>query len=72
MYLLSLYFQDPSTLGFTPLEAGLATLPATVGLVVIAPFVPRLAKRFGGRQVIGGGFALTTAGFVAIGLAALG
>ncbi len=35
MYLLSLYFQDPSTLGFTPLQAGLATLPATVGLVVV-------------------------------------
>ena len=34
MYVLSLYFQDPAALGFTPLEAGLATLPATVGLVV--------------------------------------
>ena len=51
MYLVSLYFQDPSTLGFSPLQAGLATLPATVGLVVIAPLVPRLAARFGGRQV---------------------
>ena len=26
MYLLSLYFQDPSTLGFSPLQTGLATL----------------------------------------------
>jgi EmrB/QacA subfamily drug resistance transporter len=69
MYLLSLYFQNPATLAFTPLQAGLATLPATVGLVVVAPFVPRLAARFGGRQTIGAGFAITTAGFVAIGLA---
>jgi len=69
MYLLSLYFQDPVALGFSPLQAGLATLPATVGLVVVAPLVPRLAKRFGGRQVIGAGFAITTAGFVLIGLA---
>ncbi|MFD7021220.1 MFS transporter [Promicromonospora sukumoe] len=69
MYLLSLYFQDPSTLGFSPLEAGLATLPATVGLVVIAPLVPRLAARFGPRQAIGAGFAITTAGFVAVGFA---
>ncbi|RYP86860.1 MFS transporter [Nocardioides guangzhouensis] len=68
MYLLSLYFQDPATLDFTPLEAGLATLPATVGLVVIAPLVPRLAARFGGRQTIGAGFAFTAAGFVAIGV----
>jgi len=69
MYLLSLYFQNPAALGFSPLEAGLATLPATVGLVAVAPLVPRLAHRFGGRQTIGAGFALTTIGFVAVGLA---
>jgi EmrB/QacA subfamily drug resistance transporter len=67
MYLLSLYFQDPNTLAFSPLQAGLATLPATVGLVVIAPLVPKLAARFGGRQVIGVGFAITAGGFAAIG-----
>lgn len=67
MYLLSLYFQDPATLGLSPLEAGLATLPATVGLVVVAPLVPRLAAKFGGRQTIGVGFALTAAGFVMVG-----
>ena len=40
MYLLSLYFQDPAALDFSPLEAGIATLPATVGLVVVAPWSP--------------------------------
>lgn len=68
MYVISLYFQDPATLDFSPLEAGLATLPATVGLVVIAPLVPRLAAKMGGRQTIGAGFVVTTAGFVAMGL----
>jgi Na+/melibiose symporter-like transporter len=68
MYLLSLYFQDPAALDFSPLEAGVATLPATVGLVVVAPFVPRLAHRLGGRQVIGIGFIAMAAGFVGIGL----
>ncbi len=68
MYLVSLYFQDPATLGLSPLEAGLATLPATVGLVAVAPLVPRLAKRFGGRQVIGAGFLVTAVGFAAVGL----
>ena len=67
MYLLSLYFQDPAALDFSPLEAGLATLPATVGLVVVAPLVPKLAAKFGGRQTIGVGFALTTVGFVIVG-----
>ena len=69
MYLVSLYFQDPSTLGLSPLEAGLATLPATVGLVLVAPFVPRLAARFGGRQVVGAGFAITAVGFAMLGFA---
>src|SRR4051794_40303398 len=69
MYLLSLYFQDPATLGFSPLEAGLGTLPATVGLVLVAPLVPRLAARFGGRQVVAIGFAATAGGFAWLGLA---
>jgi Na+/melibiose symporter-like transporter len=68
MYLVSLYFQNPDALGFSPLQAGLATLPATVGLVAIAPLVPRLAAKFGGRQVIALGFLITTAGFAATGL----
>ncbi len=67
MYLLSLYFQNPATLGFSPLQAGLATLPATVGLVAVAPLVPRLAARFGGRQVIALGFLLTAVGFALVG-----
>ncbi|WP_432886954.1 MFS transporter [Kribbella sp. CA-245084] len=67
MYLLSLYFQEPAALNFSSLDAGLATLPATVGLVVVAPFVPRLAAKFGGRQTIGAGFALSTLGFVIVG-----
>ena len=67
MYLLSLYFQDPAALDYSPLEAGIATLPATVGLVVVAPLVPRLAKKFGGRQTIGWGFVIMTVGFAAIG-----
>ncbi|MPT13971.1 MAG: MFS transporter [Microbacterium sp.] len=67
MYLLSLYFQDPASLGFSPLQAGLATLPATVGLVLVAPLVPRLAARLGGRQVVGAGFAISAAGFAVIG-----
>lgn len=67
MYLLSLYFQDPAVLDFSPLQAGLATLPATIGLVVVAPFVPKLAAKIGGRQTIGAGFALTTLGFVIVG-----
>jgi Na+/melibiose symporter-like transporter len=69
MYVLSLYFQDPSALDFSSLQAGLATLPATVGLVVVAPLVPKMAAKLGGRQVVGLGFAVTAAGFAWVGLA---
>ena len=68
MYLLALYFQNPDTLAFTPLQAGVATLPATVGLVVLTPMIPRLAARFGGRKVIALGFILMTLGFGCVGL----
>jgi MFS family permease len=68
MFLLSLYFQNPDALGFSPLQAGLATLPATAGLVAIAPFVPKLAARVGGRTVVAAGFLLTAVGFAVIGL----
>jgi Na+/melibiose symporter-like transporter len=67
MYLLSLYFQDPHALGFSTLQAGLATLPATIGLVAIAAAVPKLTARLGGRQVVAVGFLLTAIGFAAIG-----
>jgi EmrB/QacA subfamily drug resistance transporter len=68
MFVLSIYFQDPSTLGFTALEAGLATLPATVGLVVVTPLVTRLATKYGVRNVIAGGFVVAAVGFAALGL----
>lgn len=66
MYVMSLYFQDPAGLGMSPFEAGLATLPAAAGLVIIAPFVSTLASRIGSRQVIGLGFVITTGGFLVL------
>ncbi len=66
MYLLSLYFQDPATLGLSPLQAGLATLPAAAGMIVITPFITPLAARIGAARAVGLGFVLAAAGFVAL------
>jgi EmrB/QacA subfamily drug resistance transporter len=66
MYLISIYFQDPSTLGMSALEAGLATLPAAAGMIVITPFITPLASKIGGARAVGLGFALATAGFAAL------
>ncbi|MFD9077420.1 MFS transporter [Streptomyces erythrochromogenes] len=62
MYLVSLYFQNPATLALSPLEAGLATLPATVGLIAVTPLVPRAVQRLGVGPVIALGFAAATGG----------
>lgn len=66
MYLLSLFFQNPSTLDMDPLQAGLATLPATVGMVALTPAVPRLAARYGVSTIVGVGFVAMTAGFAVL------
>jgi EmrB/QacA subfamily drug resistance transporter len=66
MYLLSIYFQNPATLNMSALEAGLATLPATVAMIAITPAVSPLAVRFGTRQLIGAGLILMTVGFGAL------
>jgi EmrB/QacA subfamily drug resistance transporter len=67
MYISSLYFQDPSALGMTPLEAGLATLPAAAGIVVTAPLITPLVHRRGARIVIAWGFGIATVAFIALG-----
>jgi predicted MFS family arabinose efflux permease len=66
MYVLSLYFQNPAAFGFTPLQAGLATLPAAAGMIVITPFITRLASRIGGAPVVTLGFGLAAAGFAVL------
>ena len=66
MYLVSLYFQDPSTLGMNAFEAGLATLPAAAGMIVITPFITPLAGKIGAGKAVALGFALAAAGFVAL------
>jgi EmrB/QacA subfamily drug resistance transporter len=58
MYLLSLYFQDPATFGMTPLEAGLATLPAAAAMIVITPVITPLAVRIGAGRAVALGFGL--------------
>jgi len=66
MYVLSLYLQNPATLAMSPLQAGLATLPAVAGMVVVAPLTSRICARFGTGPVIATGFALTAVSFGAL------
>ncbi len=61
-FFVSLYMQQ--VLGFSALEAGLAYLPLSVGIIVAAGVSSQLATRYGVRPVMIGGLVL-----VAIGLA---
>jgi DHA2 family multidrug resistance protein-like MFS transporter len=58
-FLSTLYTQY--VLGYSPLEAGLASLPAAVAMILVAPRSAALAERFGPGPVIGGGFAALAA-----------
>jgi hypothetical protein len=48
---------------YSPLSAGLATLPLAISLVAVAPRSAALAARFGSGPVIASGFLFVAAGF---------
>ncbi|WP_201271185.1 MFS transporter [Acidipropionibacterium jensenii] len=55
--------------GASPLEAGVAMLPAVLVVGVASPLAPSLATRIGARAVLGGGLGITGLGFLTIYLA---
>ncbi|EQD73715.1 transport integral membrane protein, partial [mine drainage metagenome] len=59
-YFLSLYFQQ--VLGYSPLQAGLAFIPQTLGIVVGAQLAGRLVPRVGPRVLAVVGPALAAGG----------
>ena len=61
-FLFALYVQF--ALGYTALEAGLATMPEALASMVVAPFTARLAERFGSRRIMSLGFAVLALTFV--------
>lgn len=66
MYILSLYFQNPASFGMSPLEAGLATLPAAAAMIAVTPLITPIAVRIGTRLAIALGFGLAAVGFAAL------
>ena len=46
-FFLSLFFQEVQ--GYTPLQAGLRSLPSTAMIILVAPFAGRIAGRIGSR-----------------------
>lgn len=52
--------------GYSPLDAGVATLPMAATLIIVSPRSAMLAEKIGGAKVMGAGFGFLTAGFVAM------
>jgi DHA2 family multidrug resistance protein-like MFS transporter len=50
--------------GYSPLDAGVATLPLAFMLVAVSPRSAVLSEKIGASTVMAGGFAFVTAGFV--------
>ncbi|MYI56200.1 MAG: MFS transporter, partial [Acidimicrobiia bacterium] len=60
-FLLILYVQF--ALGYSPLQAGLTTLPEAASGMLVALLTPRLVGRFGARRVMAAGFVTLTVCF---------
>src|SRR5829696_1124445 len=65
-FFASLYVQD--ILGYSPIEAGLAFLPVTVGIGLGAGLAQQLIKRFDVRYIAVGGMVLAAAGLFILSL----
>jgi predicted MFS family arabinose efflux permease len=61
-FFASLYVQD--VLGYSPLKAGFAFLPVTLGIMIGAGLAQGLIKRFGPRAVGAAGLTIATAGML--------
>ncbi|MGW0823579.1 MFS transporter [Streptomyces sp. NPDC002845] len=60
-YFITLYAQN--VLGYTPLEAGLASMPSSLAVVLASKLAPRLMRVLGARHVAVLGVLVAAAGF---------
>ncbi|HVV24373.1 MAG TPA: MFS transporter [Pseudonocardiaceae bacterium] len=64
VFFIAQYFQ--TDLGYSPLGAGLRTVPWTATLFVVAPVAGGLVARWGARRLVVGGLLLQAAGMAAV------
>lgn len=65
-FLITQYFQFVK--GYSPLRAGVATLPFAFTMIVMSPRSDAMVQRLGMNRVVAGGFTSMAAGFVVLGL----
>lgn len=62
VFLITQYFQ--LVRGYTPLQAGIRTLPVAFSIAFASVAAPRIVERIGTKQVVAGGLAMMSIGFV--------
>ncbi len=62
IFLITQYFQ--LIRGYSPLEAGVRTLPVAISIAIASVLAPRLVERLGTTRVVTSGLLLMAAGFV--------
>jgi EmrB/QacA subfamily drug resistance transporter len=70
VFLITQYFQ--LVRGYTPLQAGVRTLPVAVSIAVSSVVSPKLVERVGTKLVVSGGLALMAVGFFWVSFASAG
>ena len=68
IFLITQYFQLVKS--YTPLQAGVRTLPVAAAIAVASIVAPRIVERIGTARVVAAGLALMAIGFMWIGLSA--
>jgi EmrB/QacA subfamily drug resistance transporter len=59
IFLLIQYFQF--VLGYSPLEAGLLTMPVAIAMMIVSPNAPRFVRRWGTKRVVVAGLLVVAA-----------
>ncbi len=62
IYVLTQYLQDVQ--GFSAFDAGVRTLPMSLGIMIFAPISARVDMRIGSKLTVAGALAVMVAGFV--------
>ncbi|HEX5613848.1 MAG TPA: MFS transporter [Acidimicrobiia bacterium] len=70
IFLITQYFQ--LVRGYSPLEAGVRTLPVATAIAVSAVLAPRIVARVGTTRIVGGGLALMAIAFTWVSTASAG
>lgn len=67
VFLITQYFQ--LVRGYSPLDAGLRTLPVAFSIAIASVLSPRLVERIGTKLVVSGGLAMMSIGFLWVSIA---